>query len=72
MKCVGQFVHNPKIDEINARIMILRNHFKNNYKYKNKITNALDRLDYQQKRAAEQFYEMFEEKETKAKAILER
>lgn len=54
------------------RIMILRNHFKNNYKYKNKITNALDRLDYQQKRAAEQFYEMFEEKETKAKAILER
>lgn len=21
MKCVGQFVHNPKIDEINARIL---------------------------------------------------
>lgn len=55
-----------------VRIRILRNHFNNNYVYKNKFESALNRLNYEQDRVAEKFYDMFDDKETKAKAILER
>lgn len=33
--------------------------------YKGKILNALDRLGYEQEKAAEKFYEMFDEKNSK-------
>lgn len=54
-----------------VRIRILRNHFQNDYVCKKNITNALSRIGYEQKKAAEQFYEMFGDNE-KGKAILER
>lgn len=54
------------------RIKILRNHFNNNYIYKDKVTNAIKRLDYNHKKAEEEFYEMLSDNKEESKAILER
>lgn len=52
------------------RIKILKNHFQKKYKYKDKISIALSRINYEKNKAEEQFNELFGEE--KGKAILER
>ena len=54
------------------RVKLLKNHFNNKYQNKNNVIRALNKLNYEQQKAAEQFYEMLGEENEKAKAILER
>ncbi len=54
---------NQKIKSVKILKIKLLNNFLKGKRYKNKFLNALDRLGYEQNKAAEQFYEMFEQSE---------